>query len=819
MASQNTAGNPVGRQMTVGKVLALSLLASASPLAITPASAQNAPAAQSDVAPGEIVVTATKRSEALQNVPIAITAFTNAQLTQHQVANFDDYAKLMPAVSYQSFGPGQTSLNFRGVTDGGDGLAIGPLPTAGVYVNETPVTTIYGAVDLHIYDMDHVEALSGPQGTLYGASSLAGTLRLITAAPKLGKWQGGVDGEINSFGHGGGVGGKLEGYLNIPISANAALRVVGFYEHDGGYISNSPASRTYLRTDYNGVNQPLTVNNAPFVKKNFNTVDQFGGRAALKVDLDENWTVTPMVIYQHQVAKGTYLYNDPNNANYSAGYVPGYGNFQVHDFTPDHDQDSWYLASLTLQGKISDWDVTYNGSYFHRKADIHADYSYFTTVYDGLSIPGYTYFTDSSGKAIDPTQTYHQNDVYTKMSHEFRVSSPASNPWKLTAGLYWQRQTNEHIADYIVNGLSTSQQYTADGWYIAGAPADDVYYTNAYRVDRDYAMFAEGSYDITKNVTLIAGIRGFIADNTLAGWSGGASALANQAGVANCAVVTVQACPNIGHTPGNTPLKAVASGETHKAEIKWQFTHDDMVYAIYSTGFRPGGNNRLAIALGQVQNIPPFGPDTLTNYEIGWKLGFLNRKLWIDGAVFDEEWHNIQYSEPGLLGIYYTVNAGNARSRGVEGSIDWRAAPGLTLSTNGTYIDAKLTTPFLGAPAGTRLPVTPKFKVNATARYEMHLGSSKAFLQGSINHQGGTTSYLTTAGEAALGPTAGFTTVDFSAGLSHDAWNFTVFAANAFNEMGVLSKNSVCTPGICGQLARLYPTKPQQFGLRAGYKF
>ena len=826
----------------------LALLASSSLLVVTPALADGAPPAAAPEATNssEIVVTATKRSENLQNVPISIVAMSNTTLTQHQVSSFDDYAKMMPSVSYQSFGPGQSQLNFRGITNGGDGIALGPLPTAGLYINETPVTTVYGAVDMHVYDMDHVEALSGPQGTLYGASSLAGTMRLITAAPRIGKWEGGIDVEGNKFGNGGGTGGKLEGYVNIPLGQRAALRVVGFYEHDGGYISNSPANRTYQRGTGvdamgNPITNPLTISNAPYVKKNFNTVDQVGGRAALKVNLDDNWTMTPMVIYQHQIADGTYLYNDPSNANYSAGYVPGYGSLQVHDFTPDHNRDAWYLASMTLQGKVSDWDVTYNGSYFGRQADTVADYSYFSVLYDGYSgaaataasYASYSYFTDSSGHAMDPTQTYHTHDSYTKMSHELRISTPATNPLRLTAGLYMQRQTDAHTADYIINNLSQSNEYTTYPWVIAGAPANDVYATNLYLVDRDYAAYAEGSFDPGSGLTITGGIRVFKYDNTLYGFSGANTALARSATVNNCTgTVTIQSCPNVNKD-------ATGTGETHKISASWKVAPGKMFYATYSTGFRPGGNNRdvyyqLNGGPVHVQSVGPFGADKLNNYEIGWKTSWFNRTVYFDGALFLENWNNMQYNQPGFFGIAYTLNAGSARSQGVEASLSWRPVHGLNMSVNGTYLDAKLTSDFkclvqagcggysFGdtiAPNGTRLPITPHFKVNATARYDWMMGDSKLFLQGGLNHQSGTTSYLATSGEAAVGGTNGFTTADFSAGLSQGSWSLTAYLNNAFNEMGVLSKNSECAPTLCGSQARLYPTKPQEFGLKAGYKF
>jgi iron complex outermembrane receptor protein len=761
---------------------------------------------------GEIIVTATKRSESIQKVPISMQALSPLVLEQHQVQSFDDYAKLLPSVSYQSFGPGQTQLYFRGISTGGDGLHAGPLPATGLYIDETPVTTVAGSVDIHVYDMARVEALAGPQGTLYGASSLSGTLRLITNKPDTSKFYGGFDLEGNKFGSGG-YGGQAEGFVNIPLSDRAAIRLVGFYTRDGGFIDNTAGSRTYQRphtvaapTDEDPdatavANAPLTVNNAKFVKNNFNDVKTYGGRAALKFDLDDNWTVTPAAIYQHQVANGTFLY-DPN-----------VGDLKVHDFTPDRNTDHWYLASLTVQGKISNWDVTYSGSFFQRTVDNTQDYSYFTVAY--YTYTDYNLLHDAAGHDIDPTQTFHGNDHYKKMSHELRINSPADERFRLTAGLFMQRQTDDQIAEYIIPGVRNAVD--AFDPPVPGGGPDDVYYTTIHRVDRDYAMFGEAAYDILPNLTLNAGIRGFIAKNTLAGFSGGVGAIS-----ATCAAGTVQGCPNI-------DAKYVGSGETHKLNLTWQIDRDKMVYATYSTGFRPGGNNRISAALGQTQAKPPFVADTLTNYEIGWKTSWLDHSLRVNGAVFWENWNKIQYSLPGLLGIYYTLNAGDARSRGIEGDVSWTIAHHLTLSASGTYVDAKLTTPFLAtnkdgsksvaAPKGTRLPVQPKLKINATARYDFETGTLKDFVQGSVNHQSGTLSYLTTAGEDVLGPTKGFTTFDFSAGTAFGNTTLSIFIQNAFDKRGILSKNSVCTPGICGAFARLYPIKPQLFGIKLGEKF
>ncbi|HEY0316404.1 MAG TPA: TonB-dependent receptor [Sphingomonas sp.] len=499
--------------------------------------------------------------------------------------------------------------------------------------------------------------------------------------------------------------------------------------------------------------------------------------------------------------KGTFLYD------------PSAGDLEVHDFTPDHNRDHWYMASLTVQGKLSNWDVTYAGSYFQRTIDNTQDYSYFSVAYD--AVPDYNYYKDAAGKDMDPTQIYHAHDRYSKMSHELRISSPQSEPLRLTAGLFMQRQSDRHIADYEIDGLANASVYYDTP--VPGANSNDVFYTTIHRVDRDYAAFAEASYDILPNLTLTGGIRGFMARNTLTGFSGGSFTLP-QFGCTG----TAQECKSING-------KVNEAGETHKANLTWKIDRDKMVYFTYSTGFRPGGNNRPAFALGQVQNPGPYSPDTLTNYEIGWKTSWFDRTLRVNGALFWEDWSKIQFTEPGILGIQYTVNAGQARSRGVEGDISWLIAHHLTLSASGTYLDAKLTSNFVSAgdgsilaPKGTRLPVTPKFKINATARYDLNIGGYKSFIQGSVNHQSGTTTdLLVPTGPLNFYnyPTKGFTTFDFSVGTGRGNWTASLFIQNAFDERGILSKNSVCTPGICGQYARVYPIKPQYFGIRFGQKF
>ena len=780
------------------------LLASTALGVSMPAIAQDA--AADEALPGDIIVTATKREASLQKVPLSIQALGEKTLDQQQVSSVDDFAKLLPSVSFQSFGPGQSQIYFRGVSSGGDGLHIGPAPATGLYLDEIPVTTIAGSVDLHVYDIARIEALSGPQGTLFGASSLSGTLRLITNKPSTAGFEGGADLQINKFGKGD-AGGSLEGFMNLPLSDNAALRVVGFYRRDGGYIDNIPGSRTFTLDDSDPTTN-LTVNNAALVEKDFNDVRTFGGRAALKVDLDDNWTVTPSVIYQNQKTSGPFLYD------------PRKGDLVVTDFQETRNKDRWFQAALTVEGKIGNWDMVYSGGYFERKVNSSADYSYYSVAYDTYG-SYYTNFPTATGGFLDPSQYVFSGDKYTKQTHELRFVSPAENRFRVTAGLFFQRQTDAIEANYDIRGLSTIPTPPNSNLVPVGAAyGDTVFLTRIDRTDRDLAAFAEATYDITETVKFTAGIRGFESKSSLFGFSGfNRNALA---AICLPTTATNRPCDNV-------DKNYKERGETHKVNLSWQATPEKMIYATYSTGFRPGGNNRRP-------GILPFKSDTLSNYEIGWKTSWLDRKLRINGAVFYEEWKDLQFGlvPVGNNGVTNTYNAGDARIYGIEG--DFALSLGsLTLSGSGTYIDAKLTTDFCqvdatgnivcvtgvtpAAPKGTRLPVQPKFKGAMTARYEFPISSYDAFLQGSLSYQGGTRTFLTDADFAAVGATRGFTTFDFSAGTSFGAWSVEAFIQNAFDKRGQLGLNTACSTTICGPFSRAYTTKPQLFGLKLGTKF
>jgi outer membrane receptor protein involved in Fe transport len=484
------------------------------------ASAADAPEVPEEGALQEVVVTAQKRTEDLQKVPISLQVLGQEKLDQLQVHDLDDYTKLLPSVTYRSNGPGQAELFFRGISTSSTAapLHAGFLPSSGLYLDEIPVTTVAGALDIHIYDVARIEALAGPQGTLYGASSLSGTLRIITNKPDPSAFSAGYDLKADKWLHGD-PGGGIEGYVNIPLAEHAAVRLVGYYDHEGGYINNVYRQDTFQRYSPIGTPvaggpnggpdgfpnyDPVTINNADVVRSHWNDVDSVGGRAALKVDLNDMWTITPQLIAQHQKANGDFSF-DPHS-----------GDLNVTDYFTPHNKDDWYQSELTIEGKISNWDMVYSGGWFERKVDNLVDYSQYSIAYDAQAITNsyaYTRFLDASGRLLDrPVQYTANTDKYTKMSHEFRVSSPTENRFRVTAGLFYQRQTDKIRAAYTLPNLPV---------YYEVAGQKDVYYLSQMdRVDRDYAVFGEASFDITDKLKLNAGIRGFWVNNTLDGFFG-----------------------------------------------------------------------------------------------------------------------------------------------------------------------------------------------------------------------------------------------------------------------------------------------------------
>ncbi len=828
--------------MHVTKRRATLALLLASAAFTSPAFAQTQDSSTTQANDGDtIVVTAQKREESLQNVPISIQALGTKKLDDLNITNFQQYATLLPSVSFQALGgtPGTNVVYMRGVASGGDGNHSGSLPSVGVYLDEQPVTTIGGNLDVHIYDVARIESLAGPQGTLYGASSEAGTIRIITNKPDTSHFYGRVDSELNSVSKGG-VGGRLEGMINAPLSGFAALRVVAFYQHDAGTIDNVPGTRSFTTG--------TTVNNAQFVKQNYNDVDVWGGRAALKIDLDSNWTVTPTVLYQDERSNGSF------------GSDPHVGDLKVQHFFPEWRKDRFVQAALTIDGKIGNWDLTYAGAYLDRKDSQSSDYTDYSEAYDQLyssvgGIGGYFYFTNAAGNPIDPRQNVLGTDHFKKMSQELRIASPSTDRFRVVAGAFFQRQSNAIHQDYRVVGLDPALS-------VNGFPGT-LWLTQQHRVDKDYAAFGEASFDIVPTLTLTAGGRYYRYDNSLIGFFGFGrnpagppynAAGSSRTGVAGCftadgktvrdatgaallpAAVSGSPCTDLGVYQNGTivPKATEGDGFLHRLNLTWKPDKDVLLYATWSRGYRPGGINRRG-------TIPPYQADFLTNYEVGWKTTLADGLLRFNGAVYQQEWKKFQFSFLGQNSFTEIHNGPNARIRGIEADANLSTG-GFSLTASGAYTDARTTqnlcaaddptftctSSFVESPKGTRLPVTPQFKANATARYTFPIGSNDAFVQAVVAHQSSASSDLrkaivqTGTGNivdpgALLGRIRASTTADFSIGTKLSDFSLEAFIENAFDERAEQSRFQEC--GSCSQRPYVVYSRPRTIGIRAGAKF
>lgn len=741
----------------------------------------------------EIVVTAQKRTENLQDVPLSITALGTEQLEAYNVDSFGDYVKFLPSVAYTSLGPGFALVYMRGVASGENGNHSGPLPSVGVYLDEQPITTITGALDLHVYDIARVEALAGPQGTLYGASSQAGTIRIITNKPDPSGFAAGYDVQGNVI-DGGGPGGAVEGFVNVPINDSVAVRLVGWYQHDGGYIDNVPGSLTFPTS-------VITVNNADQVDDNFNDTDTYGGRAALKIDLNESWTITPSVMGQVQKTDGNFSYD------------PGLGEDEIVKFFPESSSDSWVQAALTIEGKISNLDLVYAGSMLQRDLFTDLDYTDYAFFYDVLYGYG-AYFYDNNGVLIDPSQHIIGKDRYEKISHELRISTPKENRLRAVAGVFMQRQEHGIEQRYLVDNLF-------DGYEVTGWP-DTIWLTEQVRNDRDYAIFSEVSFDVIDNLTVTGGVRFFKARNSLKGFFGYSGNFSSRTGEAVCfSAEILNGGPCI-----NLDKEIQEDGHTAKANVTYRFTDDIMTYFTWSEGFRPGGINRRG-------TLPPYTSDFLTSYEVGWKTAWMDNSLRFNGALFHSDWDDIQFSYLGANGLTEIKNANTARIKGFETSIEWLPMERFSISGGFSLLDAELTENYCGtllpngdpvtdcsdpqAPKGTALPVTPDFKGNLTARYSFNFNDFDSFVQGSIVYQTSTWADLLDADRLAHGKQDGYALADFSAGISWDDYTAVLFIDNAFDKRADLFRYDQCT--ICGPQTYIFTNQPRTVGIRFGQVF
>jgi iron complex outermembrane receptor protein len=764
-----------------------------------------APAMAADAALEEVVVTAQKRAENLQDVAVSLQVLGSEQLEDLQIKGFDDYILYMPTVSYTSNGPGYGQVYMRGISSGGDGNHSASMPSVGVYLDEQPVTTINQILDVHVYDVARIETLSGPQGTLYGQGSQAGTIRIITNKPVLGEFEAGYDIYGTTIKHGD-TGFGLDGMVNIPVSDNMAVRLVAWYKDDPGWIDNVAGELEY---DASGI----VRNNFDLVESDFNTAQTAGFRGQARIVLGENWAVTPSINYQNSDVKGSWKENELFTGQKHATSV----------FFPTFNDENWYQASLTVEGDIGDMNLVYAGAYLDRDVDSSYDYSgyaeYLEYVYAGYGY--YCLYYDALGECADGSQYVDGDENFNRNSHEIRLQSSPDGGFRWVTGLFYQRQEHYFDLQWTVPDMNPAQSVVENGVV--------VWQTNQRRVDKDTALFGEIYVDLGSAFTLTLGARYFEYNNSLYGFNGS---------IGRCTGYYDENGNFVEDRENGTPqypcfntgvLDNVVKDNdwAGKVSLEWRVVEDKMVYATYSEGFRAGGANRA-----RVPGLEGYQPDYVYNYELGWKTQWADGALRFNGAVYVVDWDDFQYGflDFDISNLTIITNAGSARTKGVEFDLDWAPTEGLLLSLAGSYNDSKLQEDFwrsefdreaglpYNAPKGTEMPYVPEWQYTALARYDFQAGPIPWFVQAAWSYRDGSWTDLEVDNALRFFMDS-YGVLNLATGIEKDNWSLEFYANNITDERGTID---IDDPGYYSPSGIDYKSNfitPTNYGIRWAQRF
>ena len=499
----------------------------------------------------EVVVTATKRTESLQDVAISVSALGGEALKDLGVQTFDEYVEFLPNVVSAGIGPGQREIYIRGSASEQSSITVAPAqgsaPGVALYFDEMPVS--FGARNLDVYaaDLERIEVLSGPQGTLFGASSQSGNMRLITNKPQLDEFSAGIDVGMSTT-HGGADSNKVEAMINIPLSDRAAIRFVGFADKQGGWIDNlpgtfTPSGEVIDRNNSAGYgpffNQfPLTTiqstSNTDIARDNWNEAKYNGYRLGLRYDFTDNWSGVIQHMSQEIDVEGSFLID------------PSLGDESSQKFVPEHNVDDFDITTWTLEGRIANLDVVYTGGYIDREVDALIDYTHYNNGGGYITYylcSGNIYSGDKANArntCFDPTKQYADQSTNERTTHEFRISSDPDNRFRWMAGVYYSDvetthigefqylSTNDAFSEHIVNYFGSGAPFEVGNTTIPGTPGTNTdgprsalttFYNDFTRTEEELAFFGELAFDLTDSLTVAVSARRYDLDTQLQGAS------------------------------------------------------------------------------------------------------------------------------------------------------------------------------------------------------------------------------------------------------------------------------------------------------------
>jgi outer membrane receptor protein involved in Fe transport len=655
-----------------------------------------------DTALEEVIVTATKRASSIQEIPQSVQAFTTDDIQRRGFKGMDDYVKQIPAMSLARREPGGTSVVFRGIA--ASGIQYGTNPSSSIYLDEQPITSAGLNPNPRLIDIERVEALSGPQGTLFGDSSQSGTLRVITNKANTERFEAWVEGGLHTVDEGD-DGYDLSGMVNIPLGERAAVRLVGFTSQEAGYIDGVV-----------GLSQGGTFTSAGTDSDDTNELETEGGRVNLRWDISDTWTVDVMGIFQNTDKDG---YGDNNI---------GFDDLEQIRFENESLKDDWYQYGITLEGNLGWADMTLAASYFDRDFEYQTDATDYLFEFNKISsyYPYYAFY-DFGG---DP-RGFATNEVESdRWSIEARIATPADSPsrWSGVLGLFYSKQSSEALFLSTVRGLSDTPggaylaylQYYYTGYFPAG-PTDNWFFGQYDTEIEQYALFGEVTFDVTENFSITAGGRFYDVDRDFELFQGGL--MQGNTPDRDTDLVVIDGVSNEGD-----------DGFVPKLNLTYTIDDDKLVYATYSEGFRSGGANVV-----RRSSVLPDGydSDTLENFEIGAKTEWLNGSLRINLAAYRMTWDDIQIQANDPQPVVFSlgiINFPEAEVDGVEMDYAWTPVPGLLIDGSFAWLDAELSETSelfvdecfnngdpicepIVAKDGTQLPISPDFKAAVGVEY------------------------------------------------------------------------------------------------------
>lgn len=732
-----------------------------------------------------IEVTATKRSESIQEVPVTVTALTGDSLEKLGVSNFDQYVEFLPNVVFQGTGPGQNEIYIRGAATTQTNISVSSVqalqPSVAFYLDEQPVSMQGRNLDIYATDVERIEVLPGPQGTLFGASSQSGTVRLITNKPTHDGFAAGFD-TSTSFTKGGDMSNSVEAYFNMSLTDSLAVRVAAYNDHQGGWIDNilnDPSNGGYngsavvidrISANFaklaDPANTPITApQNDALVEDDFNTADYSGARFGLSYLINNEWDLLVQHTQQSLDTEGVFSY-DPNLE----------GETSTNRFIPENNNDDFGLTTWTLEGRLEHLTVVYTGGYLNRDINSTIDYTGYTNggQFSAYYVCNYASAPDAQ-ECFDPTKYYKEKTSTSRTTHELRMNTAAENRWRITAGVFYDTQelstvgqfkiANTELFPNLARELAGTEGINSNG----GPFSSEVSFVNdvTHTIDQ-IAVFGQFEYDITDTVTASFGARWYQIDDiykgstTTADVSGRLRAFGDGSDEALTEIFGADEAAAI--------QEAIASGQLEtslldsngkltvddtiiKTSIDWQVTDDVMVFASYSEGFRPPVTNRVGGGSAANQEgafegfrIPVYSTtDSLDNVELGFKSTLFDQSLRFNATAYYSKISDLQtsrYDPTNISFLVFTDNVGDAEIKGIDGDFSWVATDNLIISGAFSVIDTELTSvnaqlDGIAPPSGSRLPYSAKFSGNLQAQYFYPIAQDMTgYINGSISYTG-----------------------------------------------------------------------------------